>query len=99
MASHSRASPPRPSREAVCSLAQEGEDVEFPYGGHAAGLFLRKRPAVREKLELGEFGVHGGGVRKERLGEDVHAAGFQFKADGLGPLLDMAAHGAGFEAR
>ena len=46
-----------------------------------------------------KFGVHGGGVRKERLGEDVHAAGFQFKADGLGPLLDMAAHGAGFEAR
>ena len=78
-------------------LAQEREYVEFGRRADAAGLFLRQRFSARQQLELAQFRVHGGSVRKERFGENVHAARFQIQPQRLGTYLDVAAERAGLQ--
>ena len=80
-------------------LAQEREYVEFGRRADAAGLFLRQRFSVRQQLELAQFRVHGGGVRKERFGENIHAARFQIQPQRLGTYLDVAAERGGAPSR
>lgn len=78
-------------------LAQEREYVEFGRRADAAGLFLRQWFSARQQLELAQFRVHGSGVRKERFGENVHAARFQIQPQRLGTYLDVAAERAGLQ--